>query len=117
MAAAGLVRSEGYAAAEQTLLKALEDDFALLAGFGELNFAAFASALDLGGEASRFRYRAFASEERTLGLPIEVDPPLIAGEDDDKNGSGHDTHPELNTCRNILYVRAVDFAALASDRA
>ena len=117
MKATSLVGSERYTTAKQTLLKALEDDFALLAGFGELNFAALASSLDLGSKTRGFRYGAFAREERTLGLPIEVDPPLIAGEDDDKNGSGHDTHPELNTCRNILYVRAVDFAAPASDRA
>ena len=55
---------------------------------------------EIAGKIDRFELGALAAQERPLGLAIEVDPPLGAGEDDDEHCGGHDT--QTCTCAAAL---------------
>ena len=68
---------------------ALEDDPVFFAGDGDLNFGALFALREKGREMDGSCSAEIAGEEWTRGLAVEVDPPFVAGVDDDEDGRGH----------------------------
>ena len=77
-------------ATEHARIGALEDDPVLFAGDGNLNFGALLALGEERCEMDGFLLGEIAGEEWPLGLAIEVDPPFVAGVDDDEDGRGHE---------------------------
>jgi hypothetical protein len=87
----GSVVGERCSPSEHADIAALVDDLALLARLSDLHLGPASVLGEAARERNGFGLRPVLGDERPLGFPIEVDPPLVAGEDDDEDSRSHST--------------------------